>query len=187
MLRAVNRVLLGLVGAALLCAGGAVLAAGLDLEVPSWSPWRGPDAVLLSEAARKRWGWPVVITALAVLVLLVLWWLLAQLRRPRLAEVLIDSRDGEGAVLRGRALEGAMESEAGALDGVSRARVRLTGRRTAPSARVSLLLEPYASPDETLSRLRDGALRHARESAGLLDLPTEAQLRAAKHQPRRVS
>jgi hypothetical protein len=123
----------------------------------------------------------------AVLVLLALWWLLAQPRRHRLAEVLVDSRDGESAVLRGRAMEGAVESEAESLDGVSRARVRLTGRRTAPSARVSLQLEPHASPHETLSRLRDGALRHARESAGLAELPAEAHLRAAKHPARRVT
>ncbi|OKK08597.1 hypothetical protein AMK26_06345 [Streptomyces sp. CB03234] len=187
MLRAVNRVVLGLAGAVLVCAGGAVLAAGLDLGVPSWWPWRGPDAVLLSESARRRWGWVVVIAVLAAVVLLALGWLLAQLRRPRLDEVLVDSRDGDSAVLRGRALEGAVEAEAEAVDGVSRARVRLTGRRTAPSARVSMLLEPHASPAEALSRLRDGALKHARDSAGLPSLPTEAHLRAAKHPPRRVT
>ncbi|QGV81300.1 alkaline shock response membrane anchor protein AmaP [Streptomyces ficellus] len=187
MLRGVNRVVLGLTGAVLVCAGGAVLVAGLDLGVPSWWPWRGPDAVLLTESARRRPAWPAVIAVLAVLVLLSLWWLVAQLRRPRPPEVLVDSRDGDGATLRGRALEGAMEAEAEALDGVSRARVRLAGRRTAPSARVSLLLEPHASPDETLARLRDGTLKHARESAGLPRLPTEAHLRAARQPTRRVT
>ncbi|GAA2509046.1 alkaline shock response membrane anchor protein AmaP [Streptomyces gobitricini] len=187
MLRTVNRVLLGLAGAVLVCTGGAVLAAALDLGVPSWWPWRGSDTVLLGESARTRWGWPVVVAVLAVLVLLALWWLVAQLRRHRLAEVLVDSRDGESAALRGRALEGAAEAEAEALDGVSRARVRLTGRPTAPSARVSLLLEPHVSPDEALSGLRDGALRHVRESAALPELPAEAHLRAAKHPARRVT
>ncbi|WP_336322140.1 alkaline shock response membrane anchor protein AmaP [Streptomyces lavendofoliae] len=187
MLRTVNRVVLGLAGAVLICAGGAALAAGLDLDVPAWWPWRGSDTALLGDSARTRWGRPAVVAVLALLVLLALWWLAAQLRRHRLAEVLIDSRDGESAVLRGRALEGAAEAEAEALDGVTRARVRLTGRRTAPSARVSLLLEPHVSPDEALARLRDGALRHARESAGLPELPAEAQLRAAKHTARRVT
>ncbi|MFF8292322.1 alkaline shock response membrane anchor protein AmaP [Streptomyces sp. NPDC016309] len=187
MLRTVNRVLLGLAGAALLCVGGAMLVAGLDLGVPSWWPWRGPDAVVLTESVRTRWAWGVVVAVLAAVVLLALWWLLAQLRRPRLAEVLVDSRDGEGVVLRGRALEGAVAAEAEGLDGVSGARVRLAGRRTAPSARVSLLLEPHASPAAALARLRDGALRHARESAGLPHLPAEAHLRAAKHPARRVT
>ncbi|MFF8828779.1 alkaline shock response membrane anchor protein AmaP [Streptomyces sp. NPDC015131] len=187
MLRTVNRVVVGLAGAALVVVGGGVLAAGLDLNVPSWWPWSGPDGVLLARSTRESWAWGAVVAVLAALLLLALWWLLAQLRRRRLAEVLVDSRDGESAVLRGRALEGATEAETEALDGVARARVRLTGRRTAPAARMSLRVEPHASPAETLARLRDGALRHAREAAGLTDLPVEARLSAAKHTERRVS
>ncbi|MFJ8646907.1 alkaline shock response membrane anchor protein AmaP [Streptomyces sp. NPDC093546] len=189
VLRTVNRVLVALAGLLLLCVGGAVLAAGLDLGVPSWLPWHGPDEVLLSEARRGRgeWRWAVVVAVLAVLVLLALVWLLAQLRQRRLSEVLVDTGDGEGAVLRGRALEDAVESEAETLDGVARARVRLTGRRTAPTARVSLLLEPHASPADTLRELSSGTLARARNSARLADLPAEARLRAVKQAPRRVN
>lgn len=192
MLRVVNRVLLGLVGLVLLCVGGAVLATGLGASVPSWWPYDGEKDVLLSRADRGRWRdegwwWPVVIAVLAVLVMLALWWLLSQLRRARLAEVLVDSGDGEGALLRGRALENVLESEAQALDGVSRARVRLTGRRSAPEARVRLLLEPHAAPGAALEGLTGEAVAHARESAGLEALPTEARLRAAKHRAQRVT
>lgn len=192
MLRVINRVFLGLAGLALLCVGGAVLASGAGWPVPSWWPWYGPNDVLLSEADRDRWRdegwwWPAVIAGLAVVVLLALWWLLAQLRRSRLAEVLVDSGDGEGALLRGRALEGVLEGEAESLDGVSRAHVTLTGRRSAPEARVGLLLEPYASPGETLTRLTEEAVGHARDSAGLAVLPAEVRLRAAKHRAQRVS
>ncbi|MCS0637265.1 alkaline shock response membrane anchor protein AmaP [Streptomyces sp. LP05-1] len=192
MLRIVNRVLLGLAGLVLLAVGGAVLAAGAGLDVPSWWPWHGPDGVLLSTGARRRWRgedwwWPAVLAALAVLLLAALAWLLVQARRRRLTEVLVNSRDGEGAGLRGRTLEDAMAGEAETLDGVDRARVRLTGRRTAPTARVALTLEPGASPGETLTRLRDGALAHARDSAGLKQLPAKAYLRTAGHRPGRVS
>ncbi|NUK94960.1 alkaline shock response membrane anchor protein AmaP [Streptomyces lunaelactis] len=192
MLRVVNRVLLGLAGLVLLCAGGAVLAAGTGLSVPSWWPYDGRDDVLLSRADRYRWRdegwwWPVVIAVLAVLVLLAVWWLLAQLRRARLAEILVDSGDGEGALLRGRALEGVLEGEVESLEGVARARVSLTGRRSTPEARVGLLLEPFAAPGEGLTRLTDEALAHARDSAGLASLPAEVRLRAAKHGARRVS
>lgn len=192
MLRVINRVLLGLAGLALLCVGGAVLAAGAGWPVPSWWPWDGPNDVLLSEADRYRWRdqswwWPAVIAGLAVVVLLALWWSLAQLRRSRLAEVLVDSGDGEGALLRGRALEGVLEGEAESLDGVSRANVMLTGRRSAPEAHVGLLLEPHASPGETLTRLTEEAVGHARDSAGLAVLPAEVRLRAAKHRAQRVS
>lgn len=137
VLRRVNRVLLGLAGLLLVLVGGGVLAAALDLSVPSWWPWSGPSDVLLSTADRQRWRdegwwWPVVIAALGLLVLLALWWLLVQFRRARLADVLVDSGDGEAAVLRGRALEGVLEADATAQEGVAKARVALTGRRTAP-------------------------------------------------------
>lgn len=192
VLSTVNRVLLGLSGLVLICCGGAVLAAGLGLSVPSWWPWDGRTDVLLSQADRDRWRadgwwWPTVIVVLAVLVVLALWWFLAQLRRARLAEVLVESGDGEGALLRGRALEGVLAGEAGTLDGVARAQVMLVGRRTAPQARIRLLMEPHAAPGEALGRLTDEALAHARDSAGLAQLPAEVRLRAVKHRAERVS
>ncbi|MEW1688194.1 alkaline shock response membrane anchor protein AmaP [Streptomyces sp. NPDC091265] len=192
VLRTVNRILLGLAGLVLLCLGGGVLAAALGLSVPTWWPWSGKHDVLLSEADRTRWRsegwcWPTVIAVLAVLVVLALWWLLAQLRRARLAEVLVDSGDGEGALLRGRALEGVLAGEAGALDGVARAQVRLTGKRSAPQARIRLRMEPHAAPQEALGRLSDEALAHARDSAGLAELPAEVRLKAVKHRAQRVN
>ncbi|MFD4373233.1 alkaline shock response membrane anchor protein AmaP [Streptomyces sp. NPDC058486] len=192
VLRRVNRVLLGLAGLLLVLAGGAALAAGLDLGVPSWWPWSGPDDAVLSTARRQRWReegwwWPTVIAVLGVLVLLALWWLLAQFRRARLAEVLVDTGDGDAAVVRGRALESVLEADAAAQEGVAQARVALTGRRTAPRTRIALLLEPYASPGEALAGLGGEALDRARASAGLTALPTEARLRASKHRARRVT
>ncbi|MFC8275411.1 alkaline shock response membrane anchor protein AmaP [Streptomyces sp. NPDC057271] len=192
MLRRVNRVVLGLVGLVLVVLGGAVLAAGFDLPVPSWWPWSGPSDVLLSRADRTRWRdegwwWPVVIAALGVIVLLALWWLLAQLRRARLAEILIDTGDGEAATVRCRSLETVLEADAKAQAGVARARISLTGRRAAPHARVALRLEPYASPTGALNTLTAEALDHARTSTGLSTLPTEARLRAVKHRARRVT
>lgn len=192
MITTVNRVLLGLAGLILLVVGGAVLATGLGASVPSWWPYDGKGDVLLSEAGRTRWRdegwwWPTVIAVLAVLVVLALWWLLAQLRRGRLAEVLVDSGDGEGALLRGRALEGALGDEAGALDGVADAKVALTGRRTAPRARIRLLMEPHGAPGTVLRGLSEVALAHARTSAGLEQLPAEVRLKAVKHRAERVN
>lgn len=188
----VNRVLLGLAGVVLVVVGGAVLVTGLGVSVPSWWPYDGKGDVLLSDSARDRWRdegwwWPAVIAVLAVLVVLALWWLLAQLRRARLSEVLVESGDGEGALLRGRALEDVLAGEAGTLDGVDRAQVMLTGRRNAPRARVQLLMEPHAAPEKVLRGLSDEALAHARNSAGLDELPTEVRLKAVKHKAERVS
>ncbi|MFD7710077.1 alkaline shock response membrane anchor protein AmaP [Streptomyces sp. NPDC059785] len=192
MLKTVNRVLLALAGLVLLVGGGSVLAVGLGVRPPSWWIHDGPHDVLLSAARRTRWRdagwwWPTVIAVLAALVLLALWWLSAVLRRRRLAEVLVDTGDGEGALLRGRAVESALSDEAGELDGVERARIRLTGRRTAPRTRVRLLLQPHADPGDTLRRLTAEALAHARDSAGLAALPAEVRLRAARHRAERVS
>ncbi|MCX5396230.1 alkaline shock response membrane anchor protein AmaP [Streptomyces sp. NBC_00102] len=192
MLRTVNRVLLALAGLILVAVGGTVLATGLGVSMPSWFPWNGKSDVLLADADRERWRdegwwWPTVIAILAVLVVLALWWLLAQLRRARLSEVLVDSGDGEGALLRGRALEGVLAAEAGSLDGVAGAQVALTGRRTAPHARVRMRLEPHAVPAEALRGLSDEALAHARASAGLEKLPAEVLLKAVKHRAERVT
>ncbi|MER6805645.1 MULTISPECIES: alkaline shock response membrane anchor protein AmaP [Streptomyces] len=188
----VNRVLLAIAGLVLVALGGSVLAIGLGVPAPSWWLHDGRHDVLLDEAERTRWRdagwwWPVVLAALAALVLLCLWWLVAVVRRQRLAEVLVDTGDGEGAVLRGRALEQAFAEEAGRLDGIAQARVRLTGRRTAPSTRVRLHLEPHVDPGTALHALTTGALTHARDSTGLADLPAEVRLHGVKHRTERVS
>ncbi|MBQ0830290.1 alkaline shock response membrane anchor protein AmaP [Streptomyces tagetis] len=192
VLRTVNRVLLALVGLILIALGGSVLAVGYDVSPPSWWVHQGPHDVLLSDAERTRWRdagwwWPVVIAALALLLLLALWWLVSVLRRRRLAEVLIDSGDGEGAVVRGRALEDGLAEEAGRVDGVERARARLLGRRGAPRARLRLLLAPHVDPGTALDDLTTGPLAHARDSAGLDSLPAEVRLRGVKHGAERVN
>jgi hypothetical protein len=197
MLTGVNRVLLGLLGLGLFALGGGVLLGGLDLQrhwgfgVPGWWPFRGPDDVVLGAEGRTRWReegwwWPTVIAVLAVLLVLLLWWLFAQ-RRHRLGQVLVDSEEGAAARLDGRALEDVIEEEAQSLDGVSRARVRLTGRRTAPAARVRLLLEPHADPERILGQLTRETLAHARDSAGLDRLPSKVRLREARHHADRVA
>ena len=192
MLRTVNRVVIGVVGLVLLLLGGSVLAVGLGLQPPSWWIHDSRHDVLLSDAERTRWRddgwwWPTVLAVLAVLFLLALWWLTAVLRRRRLAEVLVDTGDGEGALLRGRALEGVLAGEAGRLDGVAHAHVHLTGRRTAPETRVQLLLEPHVDPGTALNHLTNEALTHARNSAGLAALPAEVRLKGVKHRAERVS
>jgi len=172
----VNRLLLGVLGLALMAAGAATLVAGR----------RSPDSVLLTRADRARWRaedwwWPGVIAALSVLVLLALWWALAQLRRRRLDDVLVPLDDGTGARLRGRALEAALRADAESLSGVAHAHVHLHGRRTAPRARVGLVLDARAEPAATLRALESETLTQARTSAGLPHLPAEVRLRGEHH------
>jgi hypothetical protein len=197
MLKTVNRVLLGLLGLGLFALGGGVLLGGLDLPrrwdfgMPGWWPFRGPDDVVLGTEGRTRWReegwwWPTVIAVLAVLLALLLWWLLAQ-RRHRLGVVRVDSEDGAAARLDGRTLEDVIEEEAQALGGVSRAHVRLTGRSTAPTARVRLLLERHADPARTLGQLSRETLTHARDSAGLDRLPSKVRLQEVRHHAQRAA
>ncbi|RII18565.1 hypothetical protein DSC45_11650 [Streptomyces sp. YIM 130001] len=192
MLKSVNRIVLALAGLVLLVLGGAVLATGLGAGLPSWWVYDGQGDVLLGDDARTRWRdegywWPAVIAALAVLVILMLWWLLAQARRRRLREVLVDSGDGEGALLRGPAMESVLAGDAEAVEGVARARVALTGRRTEPRARIRLLLEAHAEPADTLHRLSAETVARARDSAGLAELPAEVRMRAVRHRAERVN
>ncbi|MDJ0344833.1 alkaline shock response membrane anchor protein AmaP [Streptomyces sp. H10-C2] len=193
-----NRILLALVGLILLIAGLAVLVGSLDLQrrwgftLPSWWPFTGPKDVLLTARDRTRyrgdgWWWPTVLGVLGAVVLAALWWLLAQSRSHRLRQLRIDSGDGQGAVLRGRALEDVLVAETQELDGVDRADAILTGTRTAPRARLTLGLAPHAAPDSVISRLDTDILQRAGASAGLPHLPAEARLRAVKHRATRVS
>ncbi|MFC9928283.1 alkaline shock response membrane anchor protein AmaP [Streptomyces sp. NPDC127190] len=187
----VSRVLLALVGLVLLAVGGAVLAVGLGAPPPSWWLHTGPHDVLLTRHERTRWRdtawwWPTVIAALAALMLLALWWLTAVLRRRRLPELLVTTGDGEGALLRGRALEGALAEDAVRQDGVAHAEVLLAGRRTTPTARAWLRLEPDADPAGTLAEFTARALAHARDSAGLPSLPAEVRLGTVRHRAGRV-
>ncbi|SCK22182.1 alkaline shock response membrane anchor protein AmaP [Streptomyces sp. WMMB 322] len=197
VLRSVNRVLLGLAGLLLLALGLAVLVGGFDLPrhwhfgLPSGWPWSRPDDVLLSGADRTQWRgeswwWPAVLGGLSLLVLLLVWWLLGQLRKRRLGEVLVESGEGEAALLRGRALSNVLEAEAAALPGVDKAAVRLSGRRTAPRASVELLLAAHAEPGPVLGRVTGEALEHARTSASLDSLPAEVRLRTVKHRAEKV-
>ncbi|MGW7327509.1 alkaline shock response membrane anchor protein AmaP [Streptomyces sp. NPDC054840] len=185
MLATVNRILLAVAGAVLLAAGIVVLSG-------SW-PLHGRHAPLLSEEIRNRyghadgWWWWAVLAALTVCVLLALWWLLSQLRRPRLRAVVVDTGDGAYAMLRGRAIEEAVAAEAGALDGVAGCRVALRGRRGSPALRVALELEPHAVPADALAAVAGPVLDHARTSVGLPELPAEARLKVTSHRAQRVT
>ncbi|MTE17787.1 alkaline shock response membrane anchor protein AmaP [Streptomyces sp. TRM43335] len=198
MLAVVNRVLLALLGLLVLAAGLAVLAGGLDLwrrwdlGPPSAWPWSTPREVLLDRGSPAWWGeagwwrWLVAIGVPAVLLLLALWWLQAQLRRHRLDRVRVDTGDGHDALVEAPALEDAVVAEARSLPGVERGKVTLDRRRNRPWARVALELAPHAAPARVLADLRDGPLEHARVSAGLDALPAEVRLRSARHRTERV-
>lgn len=200
----VNRILLSLAGAVLLVVGLLVLFGGLDLarrwnlDMPSWWPWDDPDQPLLSDADRTQWKdegwwWPAAFAALGLLLVIGVWWLLAQFGRRRLSQVLVPVPEEEyhdgglgAARLRARAMEHAIAVETEQLDGVEAARVTLHGRRRSPVARVRLTLAAHADPDFLAGQLERGPLYRAKSSAGLAELPVVLRMRSDRHTARRV-
>lgn len=195
-----NRVLLAVTGLILLGGGLLIIAAGLDLyrrfdlTPPAGWPLAAPDDVLLGSGDRARWSsqgwwwWPAVIAALTLVALLALWWLLAQLRRRRPSRVPVGAGHAQQSVELGHgALGDAIEAEAGALPGIDRAKVRLTGRPAHPRADITLILTPATAPDTALNALGEGPLDNARRSTGRDDLFAETRLRVAHHKAHRVA
>jgi len=194
----INRILLGLTGLVLLALGLAVLIGSADLQrrwhftLPSSWPFQGPNDVLLSAHDRtlyrsRDWWWPTVLGGLGVLFLGALWWLLAQARTRRLRQLRIDSGDGQGVLIRGRAVENVLAAECESYDGVEWAGAAFLRKGGTPQARMVLGLAPHATPVEVVTGLDSEVLERARTSTGLDVLPTEARLRAVRHRARRVT
>ncbi|MFF3920500.1 alkaline shock response membrane anchor protein AmaP [Streptomyces sp. NPDC001852] len=195
---ALNRTLLALAGLVLLGGGLLILFAGLDLyrrhdlAPPAGWPLTTSADVLLGSADRARWSsqgwwWPAVIAALALVALLALWWLLAQLSRRRPGSLPVGGTPPqEGVELRDHALSEAIANEAGALPGVGHAAVHITGRPARHRTRIDLTLTPEGTPGATLGALCEGPLSTARRSTGLPDPPTEVRLQVSRHGPHRV-
>ncbi|MBT2471788.1 alkaline shock response membrane anchor protein AmaP [Streptomyces sp. ISL-66] len=195
---AINRILLALAGIVLLGAGILILAGGFDvyqrwqLAPPTGWPLTHRDAVLLSAADRTRWTsegwwWPAAIAALALVFLLALWWLLAQLRRTHPGHI---SLGGPAAVddveLRERALSDALAADIRRQPGVTRARARMVGSPSHPAAHIDVTLSPDSEPRSVVQSLCDGPLARARQSTGRSRLPARAQLRVTPHKPHRA-
>ncbi|MFJ8434383.1 alkaline shock response membrane anchor protein AmaP [Kitasatospora sp. NPDC094019] len=193
---AVNRLLLGVVGAVLLVVGVLVLAGGLDLyrrlgvDPPSWWPLTSPDRPVLSGHARTRWAdrswwWPAVIAGLSLVVLGTGWWLLAQLRRSGPTTVLLPTPGVSGLRLRlrTRALEEAVESGAVVLPEVERVGVRLVRGRRHPRLRAAVRMAPGGDPAALAEHFETGPRTGARASLGLPELPAELRIRVVAARP----
>ncbi|MER5755884.1 alkaline shock response membrane anchor protein AmaP [Streptomyces sp. NPDC002088] len=194
-----NRSLLALAGLVLLGGGLLILFAGLDvyrrhdLVPPVGWPLTTPHDVLLGSADRARWSgqgwwwWPAVITALTLVALLALWWLLAQLHRRHPGALPVGGTPPQGGVeLRDHALSDAIAAEAGAQPGVEHATVHITGRPVHPRTHITLALTPQGAPGAALDALDEGPLRTARRSTGSPDMHTDVRLQVAHHKPHRA-
>lgn len=128
----------------------------------------------------------MAITALAIIVLLALWWLLAQLRRTRPGHMPIATPPTDVVELRDRALSDAIAADARQLPGAQHARVQMAGRANHPEVRITLTLTPDSEPGSVLQALCHGPLERASQSTGWTQLTTQARLQITRHKPHRA-
>ncbi|MEV8316548.1 alkaline shock response membrane anchor protein AmaP [Streptomyces sp. NPDC059900] len=177
--------------AAVLLGAGAVLAstaAPVRDRLPAAWPRVGADRVWLDQGMLGRWrehGWwtPAVIAALAVGTVLFLCWALAQFRTGRVRELALGQ---PGVTLSAAALASVMADRARAVDGVDRADVRLLGRPRRLRARITLVLDPDASPDAVLRELAGGTVAEARAAAAPRTLEADVRLTTRPHRAPRI-
>ncbi|MFE7559720.1 alkaline shock response membrane anchor protein AmaP [Kitasatospora sp. NPDC057500] len=192
----VNRLLLGVVGTALLVAGVLVLAGGLDLygrlgvDPPSRWPLTSPDQPVVSARSRTRWTgeswwWPAVIAGLAVVVAGTAWWLLAQVRRSGPTTVVLPTPGASGLRLRlrTRALEEAVETEAVALPEVERVGVRLVRGSGQQRLRAAVRMTPGGDPAALAEHFETGPRTGVLASMGLPELPADLRIRVVAARP----
>lgn len=186
-----NRTFLACLGVVLIVGGAWAAATGPALRphLASWWPRAAPGTVLLDREALGRlreqgWWTPAVVAVLAVGLLLLAAWFAAQLRRGGTGILPLGP---PGVTLRARALSGALDTHAGALPGVARARVRVRGRsRRRLHARVVLLLEPDAEPGAVLRSFTRGPLAEARGSAAPWTLDADVRFSVLPHKTHRT-
>ncbi|MGW2251229.1 alkaline shock response membrane anchor protein AmaP [Kitasatospora sp. NPDC001660] len=192
----VNRALIGVVGAVLVVAGVLVLAGGLDLygrlgaRPPGWWPLTSPNQPVLSASSRTRWvsgawWWPTVIGGLSVVVVAMVWWIVAQLRRTGMSSIAVRTPGVAGLRVRvsARALEEALESRTVVLPEVERAGVRLVRAPGHPRLRGAVRLTPGGDPAALVEHFETGPRTDALGSLGVPELPADLRIRVLQEAP----
>ncbi|MEU7783715.1 alkaline shock response membrane anchor protein AmaP [Amycolatopsis sp. NPDC049159] len=182
-----ERVLTFLVGLLALLGGALALVVGYGVlgEYRGRRPLLDPMAVewLGSHATPAR----IAAIVLGVLLFVLgLRWALRSLRPEPRPDLDLDRTDGAELVVTAAAIAEAVQADAEQLDGVSRARVRAVGSRTAPALRITLWLHEGTDLKGVWAGLDTQVLARARESLGLDVLPTAVRLELDTTAPKRV-
>lgn len=176
-----NRALITLIGAALAAAGLAVVALGVGLLAPDQRRRPVIDTPVDDFVADHAWFWPVVAVAAAIVALLSLRWLLAQVTSNRVHSLALEEDDDQGRTrLRSDALTQALVREIEGYRGVDRAQAHLSGSSTEPRLTLQVALDGRADVAEVHRRVSDDAVAHARGALSVDALPTRLELRASR-------
>ena len=145
---------------------------------PLVSSWVSGNADL------TRW---IAIAAGIVLLVVGLVWAVRSLRPEPRPDVLLSDAPGQRLTVEHSAIAEAIRTDAEAIDGVSRARVRLVGTEQRPALRMSLWLVEGTDVRDVWADLDGRVLARARQAFAVDALPTAVRLEldaAAAHSPR---
>lgn len=173
-----NRIALTVVGILLTAAGGTALAraAGLGSGVLGAGHDRVLDEATRRFAAGHWWFWPALAAFAALIALLALAWLAAQIR-PRTARHLSLEYGGHGTTwLRARAAARTVEDDLTGGPPIERCRARFTGDPTCPQLAIVITLRPGADPAEARDRIRRAVTRF-RDALETDQLPATVRIR----------
>ncbi|MYW05666.1 hypothetical protein [Streptomyces sp. SID3343] len=202
-----NRILLFVVGLALIGAGLAVAARGRG-----WYPdrLRTADKPFITSSQAERlshheWWWWAAFGAPSLLLVLALWWLLPQFGRRPVRSLRVEDHtehagegpsglgtghgmvgdDADTLTVSGNALADAIEDDLSEVGGVEHVSTHLVRHRKGPTLRVLIRAEPGCEPRTLLTAVRERVLPNARESVGLTELPSVLTLRTSRGLPKR--
>jgi hypothetical protein len=177
-----NRTLLTLTGLVLLLGGAYVVTRGSGL-IPAIGPLPAQDptaALLPTGTTVQPWVPYAVIVAAAVIGVLCLLWLAAQIgrRRERGRTWRLGGDPGRGTTLiDADTAAAAFADEVGAYPGVQRAGAAITGSRTEPLLHLTLTTTGDGHVADLRTRIDTEALPRLRAALELDDLPAEVLVR----------
>jgi hypothetical protein len=180
-----NRFGLLVVGLLLLAGGGLALARSLGA-------WGSRSDPLLTPALRSYpqdhgWFWYAVAAGGIVLALLGLAWLFAQLKSERLRALsLSDSGESGTTRMPAAAVTAAVEQEAAALPGVTKAKARLLGTAAHPRLMLTVVYGTGADLAALRRHLTTEVLPHVRTSLERTALPAVVRLKMVPSAPERT-
>jgi hypothetical protein len=186
----VSRAGLILTGLILLAGGGAALARSLG----AFPAVLGRANVPLLSHAQVRyptehaWVWPVTAAAAAVIALIALWWLAAQMRTNTVRRLTLEPDRTHGVtILPADAAVGAITDELESYPGIQRASAALQGAPAAPRLQLSVTAEDHADLAVLRTRIETEALAHLRAALELDTIPTVLRIRFSPAQHRRLA